>query len=260
MTERPLVLLTNDDGYQASGLQKLRAALGGWADVIVVAPESEQSATSHTLSIHRPLRIRQVEEGVVALDGTPADCVYVALHAPVWPLPRRPDLVLSGLNHGANLGADVFYSGTVGGAREGALRGVPALACSADGASDQAAAAEFASRVAACLLTTLRAVPEAERQRAPLFNLNIPPGKGPWPLRHVTLGSRLYTEQVTFVKDPRGRDFLWIGGATVHHELIHGSDTEAFDEGVASLTPLVLDLSSERDAPLAQNLISAFRP
>ncbi|RYE86974.1 MAG: 5'/3'-nucleotidase SurE, partial [Myxococcales bacterium] len=118
-----MVLLTNDDGYQAAGLRALRDALRDWATVIVVAPESEQSATSHTLTLHRPLRVREVEPAIFALDGSPADCVYLGMVASERLLPRRPEMVVSGLNHGLNLGNDVFYSGTVGGAREGALRG-----------------------------------------------------------------------------------------------------------------------------------------
>jgi 5'-nucleotidase len=246
--------LTNDDVYRAGGIQALRAELSTWADVVLMAPETEQSATSHSLSIHRPLRFRQVSEGQFSLDGTPADCVYVALHAIGRVLPRRPDMVVSGLNHGVNLGADVFYSGTVGGAREGALRRIPALAASADGRTDRPAAARYASNVAQQLLALLR---RQETGRPLLFNLNIPPGEGPWPLRRTVLGSRLYVEEVTFAKGPRGLEFLWIGGAPKAHEQIDGSDTDAFDTGYASITPLVLDLSSASDAPLADDLVAA---
>jgi 5'-nucleotidase len=250
--EQPLLLLTNDDGYLAPNLRALREALSSWAQVVVVAPESEQSATSHALTLHRPLRLRRAEEGVWALDGTPADCVYVGLHSPRKPLSRRPDLVVSGLNHGLNLGADVFYSGTVGGAREGALRGIPALACSASSESDRPAAAAFASRVARAFLEVARQ-PRGPR-RPLLFNLNIPPGAGPWALRSTVLGSRLYADQVIHAKDPRGRDYLWIGGAPERHESLPGTDTEAHEQGHASLTPLLLDLSLPSDAPLALHI------
>lgn len=231
---KPLALLTNDDGHLAAGIHALRRALSETFDVVVCAPETEQSATSHTLSLHRPLRLRAVEPGVFALDGTPADCVYVALHAGGRVLARRPDLVVSGLNHGPNLGVDVFYSGTVGGAREGALRGIPALAASADLEADRDAAARLAARVAERLLSS---------GAKGLHNLNVPKGPGPWAVRTTVTGARLYTEQVTFQTDPRGREFLWIGGAPAHHGLAPGSDTEAFDHGDASLTPLLLDLS-----------------
>src|ERR1019366_9453234 len=106
---RPLVLLSNDDGYASPGIRAMRDALTATADVVILAPESEQSASSHSLSLHRALRLRAVEPGIFALDGTPADCVYVALHAGERVLPRRPDLIVSGINHGMNLGQDAFY-------------------------------------------------------------------------------------------------------------------------------------------------------
>src|ERR1044071_689169 len=124
MSERPLVLLSNDDGFAAPGLLAMRDALSAFADVVVCAPELNQSATSHSLSLHRSLRLRHVEEGTFSVDGTPADCVYVALNSGARILPRRPDIAVSGLNHGLNLGIDVFYSGTVAAAREAAMRGI----------------------------------------------------------------------------------------------------------------------------------------
>ena len=132
---RPLILCTNDDGFDSVGLQQVAQALGAIADVVILAPETEQSATSHSLTIHRPLRLRKVREGCFALDGTPADCVYIALHLPPDHNPvlaRRPDIVVSGVNRGLNLGQDVFYSGTIAAAREGALRGIPSIAVSCD--------------------------------------------------------------------------------------------------------------------------------
>ena len=130
--DRPLVLLSNDDGHASQGIRAMRAALvEAGADVVVLAPETEQSASSHALTLNRSMRLRAVEPGVFALDGTPADCVYVALHAGTRILPRRPDLVVSGINHGMNLGQDAFYSGTIAAAREGALRGILAVAASA---------------------------------------------------------------------------------------------------------------------------------
>src|SRR6516165_12152629 len=147
MVARPLVLLSNDDGYASPGLRAMRDALLVSADVVVLAPETEQSATSHSLSLHRPLRLRAVEAGVFALDGTPADCVYVALHAGTRVLPRKPDLIVSGINHGMNLGQDAFYSGTIAAAREGALRGIPAVASSAHPSADLQAVAALAARV-----------------------------------------------------------------------------------------------------------------
>lgn len=143
---RPLILLSNDDGFQSAGLRCLRAALLEVADVVVCAPEFEQSAASHALSLHRPLRLKVHEPEVYSVDGTPADSVYVALFAGSRLLPKAPDLVVSGLNHGVNLGDDVFYSGTVAAAREGALRGYRALALSVADDSSMPAASKLAAR------------------------------------------------------------------------------------------------------------------
>src|SRR3954464_4910540 len=127
MSERPLILVTNDDGVLAPGIRAVAEALREVGDVVVAAPDRERSAASHSISLDRPLRVDEIEEGVFSIDGTPVDCVYLAL---LHLVPRRPALVVSGINNGFNLGSDVFYSGTVAGAVEGALRGVPALALS----------------------------------------------------------------------------------------------------------------------------------
>jgi 5'-nucleotidase len=209
----------------------------------VLAPETEQSASSHSLSLHRSMRLRSVEAGVFALDGTPADCVYVALHAGTRVLPRRPDLVVAGVNHGMNLGQDAFYSGTIAAAREGALRGIPSLATSAHVSLELAPVADLSVRVA----FELRDVQGATATRGPLLSLNVPVA---WngQLRATRLGARIYDEIVDFRFDPRGREYLWLGGPAVRHERDAGTDTDAYDEGVASITPLVLDLTSSADA------------
>ena len=248
--ERPLVLLSNDDGHFSAGLRALRAALMKKARVIVCAPEANQSATSHSLSLHRILRLRRVEEDIFAVDGTPADCVYVALHSNGRVLPRRPDLVVSGMNHGMNLGVDVFYSGTVAAAREGAIRGLPAIAVSADGKADRPAAAQLGADLALAMLERFRA---SGRKKGALLNVNIPPGKG-WKVRATKIGARVYNEDVDFRKDPRGYEYLWIGGAGFRHDQVEGSDTEAFDEGVASITPLTLDLTAQDEKDLARDV------
>lgn len=255
MTERPLILLCNDDGYRAKGLRTLGVALRRVADVVVCAPETEKSAMSHSLTLHRPLRLRRVDEGVFALDGTPADCVYVALHSEGRVLPRRPDLVVSGINHGLNLGSDVFYSGTVAAAREGALRGVPAMAASADPGADPVEAAELCARIALALLEAHRA--EDGDGLAPLINVNLPAGRS-WPVLATTLGSRLYGEFIEFRNDPRGREYLWIGGGQVKHPELVGSDTAAHDQGAVSITPLLLDLTAHARAPFAEKVASVL--
>lgn len=245
---RPLVLLSNDDGYRAAGLEALRGALAAEVDVIVCAPESEQSAASHSLSLHRPLRLTRHAEGLYGVDGTPADCVYVALHAEGRVLPRKPDLVVSGLNHGVNLGDDVFYSGTVAAAREGALRGIPSIAASAAHGTERSAAARAVVRLALAL--------HEHRKHAPLLlNVNFPPGAG-WALRATRLGARVYHDSVEFRVDPRGRDYLWIGGNGVSHRPVAGSDTEAYDQGLVGVTPLVLDLWARSGQSELELLIS----
>lgn len=256
---RPLVLLSNDDGYASAGLRELEAALRTWAEVVVVAPESEQSASSHSLSLHRPLRARRVEDGVFAIDGTPADCVYIALYADRRFLPRWPDIVCSGINRGLNLGQDAFYSGTVAAAREGALRGIPALASSAPTAADLARVAMLTSDLARALFeetkdtASPRPGPTISR-RTPLLNLNVPQV---WTgeVRRTRLGSRLYEEIIDVRVDPRGREYIWLGGPGVHHEREPGTDTDAYDDGAASVTPLLLDLTRSDDDNLAEHLV-----
>jgi 5'-nucleotidase len=243
---RPLVLLSNDDGVTAPGLMALRDALLATCDVVVCAPESNQSATSHSLTLGRVLRLRKAADAVYAVDGTPADSVYVALHAPGRVLPRLPDLCVSGMNHGLNLGVDVFYSGTVAAAREAALRGVLSVAVSADSSAERAAAAAAGARIAMALFATIGSGSSAGR----LFNVNVPPG-AEWGVRATTLGRRSYESDVVFRTDPRGAEYLWIGGSKAVHHDAPGSDTEAYDAGVIGITPLGLDLHAPAGMALA---------
>lgn len=240
----PLILLANDDGHARRGIRTMQAALAPLGDVIIVAPELEQSASSHSLSLHRPLRLRRVEPNVFAIDGTPADCIYVAMHHPKV-LPRKPDLVVSGLNHGLNLGQDVFYSGTVAAAREATLRGIPAIAASA---------AREVDREKACKAIAELAKKVLEKKRLVLLNVNFPP-KWAGAMRVTRVGVRAYEELVDLRKDPRGRDYLWIGGSGVHHDPNPRTDTEAHDQGVASISPLLLDLTANDEMSFAESLI-----
>ncbi|MEZ4374536.1 MAG: 5'/3'-nucleotidase SurE [Polyangiaceae bacterium] len=245
---KPLILLANDDGFRAEGLQALRGALAEVAEVVVCAPASEQSAKSHSLTLHRPLRLVRHEAGVFSVDGTPADCVYVALHSGDRVVPRRPDLVMSGLNHGVNLGDDVFYSGTVAAAREAALKGVPAIAVSADNRANRSAAVRVAAAIAQSLLRN------APGELA-LLNVNFPAGSE-WKLAATRLGTRRYLDAVEFRQDPRGKEYLWIGGSGVEHNTLAGSDTEAFDRGEVGVTPLVLDLWRSAQQSLADQVVA----
>lgn len=249
----PLVLLANDDGYTSPGIRAMRAALAAaGAEVVLLAPEVEQSASSHALSLHRPMRLREIEAGVFALDGTPADCVYVALHAGTRVLPRRPDLVVSGVNRGMNLGQDVFYSGTIAAAREGALRGIPALATSAHLSLSLPPVADLSVRIAFELLADANRR-KTKAPRGPLVSLNVPEN---WTgeLRATRLGARIYDEVVDFRVDPRGREYLWLGGPGVRHDRDAGTDTDAYDDRAASITPLILDLTSPAEATAMTSL------
>lgn len=236
---KPLLLVSNDDGLSSPGIAALAEALEPLGDVWVVAPDREQSATSHSITLGRPLRLKRHAERRYAVDGTPADAVYVALHHPTL-LPTRPSLVVSGINRGLNLGNDVFYSGTVAAAREGALRGVPALAVSLGRGGDRAVAGRIARAVAEKMLADL---PALGLKPTPLLNVNVPAGtvKG---LKLARLGARLYDDAVEVRRDPRGGEYLWIGGpGGVKHEEEPDTDTFVFDAGWASLTPLALEMT-----------------
>ncbi len=240
---RPLVLLSNDDGYRSPGIRGMAEALSREFEVIVCAPDNEQSASSHSLSLNRPLRVIAHEQGVFSVDGTPADSVYVALFGDAV-LPRAPDLIVSGMNHGLNLGQDVFYSGTVAAAREGALQGHPALALSADLDADMKAACEDACEIASTIL-------ELNAERSCLFNVNYPPGRV-WEKCPTIAGRRRYSGGLVERKDPRGRAYYWIGGDSVANEGREGTDTHAFDQGKVGITPLILNLSSLELSPQAE--------
>lgn len=266
---RALIVLSNDDGVHAEGLRALHAELSSFADVVVVAPLQEQSANSHSLTLARPLRHREID-GFHAVDGTPADCIYVALYGDRF-LARPPDAVVSGINHGYNLGSDTFYSGTVAAAREGALRGVPAIAFSLGMGRVETAIrptgekptmsglAPIAGRLTRRFLDATRSVPfEAG---APLLNVNFPAGfAAPLGVRPTRLGRRRYTDEVEVREDPRGREYLWIGGPNAFHDPAPGSDTEAVDEGYVSVTPLALDATRQEHAPLATRIAQEELP
>lgn len=239
VVNRPLILLSNDDGVHASGLRALRESLLSIADVFTVAPEAEQSATSHRITLSAPLRHRELGDNVHAVDGTPADCVYIALVLKGL-LPRRPDLVVSGINHGFNLGMDVIYSGTVAAAREGALRGVRALAISAHpGASFSDVARQAVPIVQRALTAEL---PGTSTSSTVLLNVNFPK-LSPLGVRATRLGRRDYEDSVEVRSDPRGRSYYWIGGPASSHDNMEGADTTAVDSGYVSVTPLSLEMT-----------------
>ncbi len=242
-SERPRILVSNDDGHQSEGLRALAAAMEELGEVWVVAPESEQSASSHAISIHRPLRLREVRPRFYAVDGTPTDCSWLGIHHVMRG--RRPALMVSGINHGPNLADDVTYSGTIAAAMEASIIGVPAIAFSLAGYGvfDFAPAARFARALAKAALAS--DVPPKL-----LLNVNVPPGVEPDGYMVTRLGKHSYGSEVVEKKDPRGRSYFWIGGNEYQHEDIPGSDCNVvLRQKRVSVTPLMLDLTDERNRP-----------
>lgn len=237
----PAILLTNDDGYGTPGLRALQDALEPLGEVTVVAPDRERSSASHALTLHRPLRMRKQASRHFTVDGTPTDCVYLGV---VHPHDRKPDLIVSGINHGLNVGDDITYSGTVAAAFEGALLGVPSFAVSRDvgQGDDYSAAAELAAEIARQLLSG--GLPQDT-----ILNLNVPatPPRG---VRVTRQGKRIYTQSVDERRDPRGGTYYWIGGQPTPTPSGPDSDLAAVLEGFAALTPLKLDLTDDRTLEL----------
>jgi 5'-nucleotidase len=233
---RVRVLLSNDDGVDAPGLAALAAAFPD-DEVWIVAPDREQSASSHAISLHRPLRLRELGPRRYSVDGTPTDAVYMALNHLLRG--RRPDVVLSGVNHGPNLGNDVLYSGTVAAAMEGALLGVNAIAVSLASPPPHAfvEAASFAAGLA-------RRVAAEPRTTPVLLNVNVPAGpvRG---YRFTRLGHRTYESEVVEKVDPRGRSYFWIGGDASHRDIPLSDCNTVFDDGLVAVTPLHLDLTND---------------
>ena len=233
------ILCTNDDGYLAPGLGILSSAASALGSVTVVAPDREQSATSSSLTLHHPLRARRSVDGAWVVDGTPTDCVILALNEL---LPRRPDVCVSGVNHGPNMGEDVLYSGTVAAAIEATVMGIPAVAFSYVGDFPE----ELEGRDA-LIESVLRSILERDGfPKDTLLNVNIPavdPSevKG---IRITTLGRRRYADSITRANDPSGKEYFWIGGGVVHWSGDDTSDFQAVADGYVSVTPLHLDLTN----------------
>jgi 5'-nucleotidase len=235
------ILCTNDDGYLAPGIGILADAARSLGEVHVVAPDREQSATSHSLTMHFPLRARKVRDGVHHVDGTPTDCVALAVGAL---LERKPDLVLSGVNHGPNMGEDVLYSGTVAGAMEAAILGIPAIAVSYAGRDVEQLAAY--GPVLRGLLPQLMG--RVDTPTDTLFNVNLPPidparVQG---VRVTVLGRRTFSGSVTEGRDPFGRPYYWLGGGVMEWSGSEETDFHAVENGFISVTPLHLDLTNHR--------------
>ncbi|HEU5466510.1 MAG TPA: 5'/3'-nucleotidase SurE [Gemmatimonadales bacterium] len=235
------ILISNDDGVLAQGLGVLAEACSTLGKVTVVAPDREQSGTSHSLTLHRPLRATRRADGAYQVDGTPTDCVLLALGAL---MPDKPDFVISGVNHGPNMGEDVLYSGTVAAAFEGLAAGIPSVAVSY-GSFDLEHLDSYRSRLQE-LLADVVAVSDFPKET--LLNVNLPAiaaakVKG---VKVTHLGSRVFHEEIARMKDPWGRDIFWIGGGHVTWSGGADSDFQAVRDGYISVTPLHVDMTNYR--------------
>ena len=244
------LLCTNDDGILAHGLKCLQAAAEPLGEVTVVAPDREQSATSHSLTLHHPVRPIQRGERRWQVDGTPTDCVMLAVEAL---MPERPDFVLSGINHGQNMGEDVLYSGTVAAAMEGISIGIPSIAISFAGGDLRADVSMLDDQIETLtkLLQHLTSLPAFPPQT--LLNVNLPPRTGNEikGVKLTRLGRRVYSDSIKRMQDPWGRPIFWIGGGSIEWSGPEDSDFRAIQEGFISVTPLHLDVTHQAmlDAP-----------
>jgi len=231
------ILLSNDDGYRAAGLKALYDALLPFARITVVAPERNCSGASNSLTLENPIRAEQAENGFIRVDGTPTDCVHLAI---TGLLEQEPDMVIAGINAGANLGDDVLYSGTVAAATEGRFLGLPAIALSM--ASHEPRYYQTGARVAAMLVKRLLVSPLSPDS---IINVNIPdlPFESLKGFQVTRLGHRHKAEPVVRDTDPRGRTIYWVGPAGLEQDAGPGTDFNAVREGFVSLTPLQVDLT-----------------
>lgn len=257
------ILICNDDGYQAPGIVALYQALKDIADVEVVAPEQNNSAKSNALTLHSPMYVQTAANGFRYINGTPADCVHISL---TGLLGYRPDLVVSGINNGANMGDDTIYSGTVGAAMEGYLFGVPSIAFSQTekGWGHIEVAAECARALVQQLLPSLETVADGELPtQAPwLLNVNIPnfPAAQLQGFKVSRLGRRHAAERVIQQASPRGETMYWIGGAGPAKEEGEGTDFHATQQRFVSITPLQVDLTDHDKLGFWAQTASRLKP
>jgi 5'-nucleotidase len=248
------ILISNDDGYLARGLRVLAEALAKFATVTVVAPDRNRSGASNSLTLDSPLRVEQVEDNIYFVNGTPTDCVHVAI---TGLLDDEPDMVVSGINHGANLGDDVLYSGTVAAAMEGRFLGLPAIAVSL-------VLNEAHNFLSAAAMTAylVKQIVDDPLPKDTILNLNVPdlPIGSPLELEVTRLGFRHKSEPVIRAKDPKGEPIYWIGPAGRGQDSGAGTDFNAIENGRASVTPIKVDLTDhDRVAPLSEWLARRSR-
>jgi len=234
-SKTPIILLTNDDGFYSDGIEALFSRLNDLGQIFIVAPDQEQSATSLSLTLHHPLRIKTIKSNIFAVSGTPADCIYLAVQKL---LPRKPDLIISGINHGPNLGQqDTSHSGTVAGATQGTFLQIPSMAVSltsdTSGHFDFKTAADLSNKMAQHILK--EGLPAGV-----MLNINIPPPpvKG---IKLAKLGQKLYNPEIVVKKDPRNRPYYWIGTGNPKEIGDKNSDVMMLKEGFLTITPLHAD-------------------
>jgi len=246
------ILLSNDDGYRAPGLKSLYDALLPFAEVSVVAPERNRSGASNSLTLEYPIRAERAENGFIRVDGTPTDCVHLAI---TGLLEQEPDMVIAGINAGANLGDDVLYSGTVAAATEGRFLGLPAIALSMS--CHEPKYYETGARVAASLVKRLLVSPLSPDS---IINVNIPdlPFEELKGYRVTRLGHRHKAEPVVKSTDPRGRTIYWVGPAGLEQDAGPGTDFYAVREGFVSVTPLQVDLTRHAAIDVLNNWIGGI--
>lgn len=255
----PRVLISNDDGITASGLRALVDVFASVAEVWVVAPDRERSAASHSISLHEPLRIKQLDKREFMVDGTPTDCVYVAVN---HLLPEPPDLVVSGINAGANLGTDVMYSGTVAAAMEGAIFGVRAMAVSLAISDNHKGRGEVLYKHAAQVAFDLgQSILSGPVRHGVVYNVNVPDlPRAAWQgVKLCRLGYTNWADAVDERVDPRGRRYFWIGGERTGHDSIDDSDNNALGDGHVTVTPIHYDLTDYRSFAGAREMMQALQ-
>jgi len=250
----PIILITNDDGVHSPGLIALSRAMRELGDVYIVAPDRERSAVSHSITLHRPLKVEELRENVFSINGTPTDCVILGVHKL---LPKRPALVASGINIGGNLGDDITYSGTVSGAIEGTILNIPSFAISLVTGEKHTqhlhleTASSFAIKIGRYIL-------ENSLPTDTLLNINIPnrdkskiPG-----VKFTRQGKMVYNNAIREVHDPRGKRHYWIGGSQLYEESIKDTDIQAIQDGYISITPIHLDLTNYEALKFLQSKLS----
>lgn len=243
------ILVTNDDGYFSPGIHALATALREVGEVVVVAPQTEASAVGHALTLRRPLRVEKMGEAIYAVDGTPTDCVNIAIDQI---LTHKPDLIVSGINKGFNIGDDVTYSGTVAGALEGALLGYPAIAVSQQFTRDEF---DF-STAAACAAAMARAILASPLPQRTFLNINVPTGPVQG-IRTTVQARRNHITKVAQRLDPRQRPYFWIEEASDDWDFEEASDHNAVRHGFISVTPLQPDLTDHEALARVAALIPA---